>query len=184
MHRFEIFVAPNPVESLEPVDTAATEPSSGTRRSRRRAREVIDIFLGGANVTARVHEGQAFAVLRDIARATLDLTKHLENKAIVRFYDEPWELALERFGAVASLSVYRAGGEPQVVAYDQRVAFGELVDGVLEALETVPTTRPDLRDVAADLERLTTEQAVPTDFVDLAEAAEFAPEVMDGECAS
>jgi sulfite reductase (NADPH) hemoprotein beta-component len=36
----------------------------------------------------------------------------------------------------------------------------------------------------ADLERLTTEQAVPTDFVDLAEAAEFAPEVMDGECSA
>ncbi len=36
----------------------------------------------------------------------------------------------------------------------------------------------------ADLERLTQDQAVPTDYVDLAEAAEFAPEVMDGECAS
>ncbi len=36
----------------------------------------------------------------------------------------------------------------------------------------------------ADLERLTQEQAVPTDFVDLAEAAEFAPEVMDGECSA
>ncbi|HET9832462.1 MAG TPA: hypothetical protein VFP91_12155, partial [Vicinamibacterales bacterium] len=36
----------------------------------------------------------------------------------------------------------------------------------------------------ADLERLTQQQAVPTDYVDLAEAAEFAPEVMDGECAS
>jgi len=36
----------------------------------------------------------------------------------------------------------------------------------------------------ADLERLTTEEVVPTDYVDLAEAAEFAPEVMDGECAS
>jgi hypothetical protein len=36
----------------------------------------------------------------------------------------------------------------------------------------------------ADLERLTQEKAVPTDFVDLAEAAEFAPEVMDGECSA
>ena len=155
MHRFEIFVAPNPVEYLEPSDATPAEPSSGTRRSRRRAREVIDIFLNGANMTARVQEGQAFAVLRDIARAALDLTKYLENKAIVRFYDEPWELALERFGAVASLSVYRAGSEPQVVAFDQRVALGELVDGVLEALEAAPTARPDLSDVAADFERLT-----------------------------
>jgi hypothetical protein len=36
----------------------------------------------------------------------------------------------------------------------------------------------------ADLERLAKEDAVPTDFVDLAEAAEFAPEVMDGECSA
>ncbi len=36
----------------------------------------------------------------------------------------------------------------------------------------------------ADLERITPEDAVPADFVDLAEAAEFAPEVMEGECAS
>jgi sulfite reductase (NADPH) hemoprotein beta-component len=36
----------------------------------------------------------------------------------------------------------------------------------------------------ADLERLTQEKAVPTDYVDLAEAAEFAPEVMDGECSA
>ena len=36
----------------------------------------------------------------------------------------------------------------------------------------------------ADLERMTKESAVPTDYVDLAEAAEFAPEVMDGECSA
>jgi sulfite reductase (NADPH) hemoprotein beta-component len=36
----------------------------------------------------------------------------------------------------------------------------------------------------ADLERLTTADALPADFVDLAESAEFAPEVMDGECSA
>ncbi|HXD73977.1 MAG TPA: nitrite/sulfite reductase [Vicinamibacterales bacterium] len=36
----------------------------------------------------------------------------------------------------------------------------------------------------ADLERLTQQEAVVTDFVDLAESAEFAPEVMDGECSA
>ena len=36
----------------------------------------------------------------------------------------------------------------------------------------------------ADLERLTKEEAVPTDYVDLAESGEFAPEVMDGECSA
>jgi sulfite reductase (NADPH) hemoprotein beta-component len=35
-----------------------------------------------------------------------------------------------------------------------------------------------------DLQRFTEEDAVPLDFVDLAETAEFAPEVMDGECSA
>ncbi len=35
-----------------------------------------------------------------------------------------------------------------------------------------------------DLQRLTEADAVPLDFVDLAETAEFAPEVMDGECSA
>jgi hypothetical protein len=36
----------------------------------------------------------------------------------------------------------------------------------------------------ADLQRLTVADAVPLDFVDLAETAEFAPEVMEGECSA
>jgi sulfite reductase (NADPH) hemoprotein beta-component len=35
-----------------------------------------------------------------------------------------------------------------------------------------------------DLQRLTPEDSVPLDFVDLAETAEFAPEVLDGECSA
>jgi sulfite reductase (NADPH) hemoprotein beta-component len=35
-----------------------------------------------------------------------------------------------------------------------------------------------------DLQRFTAADAVPIDFVDLAESAEFAPEVMDGECSA
>ena len=36
----------------------------------------------------------------------------------------------------------------------------------------------------ADLERLRPGDAVPADFIDLGEANEFAPEVMDGECSA
>ena len=36
----------------------------------------------------------------------------------------------------------------------------------------------------ADLEKLLPGDAVPADFIDLAEATEFAPEVMDGECSA
>jgi sulfite reductase (NADPH) hemoprotein beta-component len=36
----------------------------------------------------------------------------------------------------------------------------------------------------ADLQRLTEAEALPPDFVDLAETGEFSPEVMDGECSA
>jgi len=36
----------------------------------------------------------------------------------------------------------------------------------------------------ADLERLQPGDAVPADFVDLGEAGDFAPEVMEGECSA
>jgi len=35
-----------------------------------------------------------------------------------------------------------------------------------------------------DLEKLRPGDAVPADFIDLGEAADFAPEVMDGECSA
>jgi sulfite reductase (NADPH) hemoprotein beta-component len=41
-----------------------------------------------------------------------------------------------------------------------------------------------VKSVLADLERLTGEDAVPLDFVDLGEDQAFAPEVMDGECSA
>jgi sulfite reductase (NADPH) hemoprotein beta-component len=41
-----------------------------------------------------------------------------------------------------------------------------------------------VKETLADLERLTAADAVPEDYIDLAEAGEFAPEVMDGECSA
>jgi hypothetical protein len=38
--------------------------------------------------------------------------------------------------------------------------------------------------VLVPLERITPEDAVPDDYIDLAEAGEFAPVVMDGECSA
>ena len=41
-----------------------------------------------------------------------------------------------------------------------------------------------MKAVLADLERLAPEDALPADFIDLGEDAEFAPEVLDGECSA
>jgi sulfite reductase (ferredoxin) len=41
-----------------------------------------------------------------------------------------------------------------------------------------------VKQVLMPLERFTAEDAVPDDFIDLAEAGEFAPVVLDGECSA
>jgi sulfite reductase (NADPH) hemoprotein beta-component len=51
-----------------------------------------------------------------------------------------------------------------------------------EFFERVDVER--VKQVLFPLERLTPEDAVPNDYVDLAEAGEFAPVVMDGECSA
>src|SRR5262249_16354509 len=41
-----------------------------------------------------------------------------------------------------------------------------------------------VKQTLADLERLQPGDALPADFIDLGEAADFAPEIMEGECAT
>ena len=97
------------------------------------AREVLDVFVNGANVTAQVGGGNG-AVLADLARAASTLALAPRGKALVRFHDEPWELCIERLGGVASLSVYRTGAQPEVVVYDARVPFADVVAGARDAV--------------------------------------------------
>jgi len=107
------------------------------RPSASRAREVLDVFVNGANVTARVRtrtHDHALTVLGDLARAIATLATVPRGKALVRFYDEPWEMCIERLGGVGSLSVYRTGVQPEVVVYDVRVPFADVVDGASEAV--------------------------------------------------
>ncbi len=136
MRSFEIFVGAEPAAaSFDPRPSAPSVPASGLRRvPRRRAREVLDIFIGGANVTARVADVHASSIVRDLGEAVSELARAPRGKSIVRFYDDPWELCIERAGAVASLSVYRAGAEPHVAVHDARAPFAEIVDAVREAL--------------------------------------------------
>jgi len=135
MRAFEIFARPSPS----------------------RVREVLDVFVNGANVTARLRTSdQALTVLGDLARAIATLTTAPRGKALVRFYDEPWEMCIERLGGVASLSVYRTGAQPEVTVYDVRVAFADVVDGardaVREALATATIAHAfDLREAASRL---------------------------------
>lgn len=106
----------------------------------RRSRDVLDVFIDGANVTARVVTGQAGCVLRDLALALSDLAHRPRGKALVRFYDEPWEVCVERRGARAALSVYRTGSEPTVAVYDRPVPWSDIVRGTVKALDSLVAT--------------------------------------------
>src|SRR5689334_17853774 len=102
MRSFEIFVEPEPQRSTTWTDEvkpaspgAIAAPRSGLRA---RPTEVLDLFIHGANVTARVSERHASCVLRDLASALVELVPAARGKRIVRFYDDAWELCVERSG--------------------------------------------------------------------------------------
>ena len=140
--RLEIFVAPAPSTANSPALSAG--PAAGAGESgpqlvrpdgRRPIRELLDVFIDGANMTARVHETHGAFVLRDLALALVDLSRRPRGKATVHFYDEPWEICVERFGATACMSVYRAGAEPLVAVHDRAVPFDDVVASVQAAVE-------------------------------------------------
>jgi len=135
--RFEIVVAPEPdLRTLHARDPELPAPSSATR-DRVPAREVLDIFLDGANVTARVAEKHAACVLCDLAGAIAKLAQEPQGKALVRFYDDAWELCVERFGGIATLSVYRTGTDPHVAVLDRAVPWVDVVTSARAALASV-----------------------------------------------
>lgn len=179
--RFEIVVAPIPSEP-PPAASAATAtapaaaaasatqpPASATlhlvrRAPRRHVHELLDVFVDGANVTARIRERHGAFVLRDLALALVELSTRDRGKASVRFYDEPWEMCVERFGAAACLSVYRSGPDPVVAVYDRAVPFADIVVATRDALDRVlaepeakthaPAARLELVSAAAQLRNL------------------------------
>jgi outer membrane protein assembly factor BamB len=83
----------------------------------------------------RTVESAVGCTLRDLATALRDLAPRARGKVIVRAYDEPWELCVERIGAMAALSVYRAGPDPLVVVYDCVVPLEEVAEATRSAIE-------------------------------------------------
>ena len=99
----------------------------------REVQEVLDVFLDGANITSRVADAQASCVLRDLAHAAVELCARGSGKRAVRFYDDPWELVVERDADDAWISVFRGGLVPSVAVYDRPLRFADVRVGVREA---------------------------------------------------
>jgi hypothetical protein len=152
MRSFEIFVAPDPRElSFSSLDESTRVRETAKRLDVLPAREVLDVFIGRANVTAltaagatrgngatpeRANAGIAGA-LRDLGIAVARLAERPRGKAIVRLYDEPWELCVERLFGSAALSVYKSGPDPVAIVYDRIVPFAEVVSSLREAVADV-----------------------------------------------
>lgn len=164
------------------------------------------MFVGGVNVTARIGEGHAACVLRDLGLALADLRPKSTGKAIVRFYDEPWEMCVERVRAYALVSVYRSGSAPEVALFDARVSWSDVVGSTLEALavvasglsRSVPESDLELArralesapDAAWDAEPALVEEDAPLSSIELdaasplSFASEFSLRAKDGSAAA
>jgi len=130
---------------------------------------VLDLFIHGQSITAHFAERHASCVLRDLGWTLYELIRAGSGKRIVRFYEDAWELCVERAGDDATLSVYRGGAEPTVLAYDRPVVFREMVDSVIDAIggtlarnAETPAILADLTEVRRVLETATvSDEAVP-----------------------
>src|ERR1019366_8275714 len=98
--RFEIVVAPQPPDSdaLPPAQAPTSTASLRALRPDRRrpARALLDVFIDGANVTARVRETHGAFVLRDLAAALVDLAARPRGKASEGAHGRPHEWAVGR----------------------------------------------------------------------------------------
>jgi outer membrane protein assembly factor BamB len=156
MRSFEIFVEPElqhtshwngpeqgTASAASSASSVPSQPASTVHEKRVRPNEVLDLFIHGANVTARVAERHASCILRDLATALTELMPHARGKRIVRFYDDAWELCVERVGRSATLSVYRGGSEPTVLVYDRPVVWSEMCASVLDSIDATIARRSD-----------------------------------------
>ncbi len=100
---------------------------------------LFDVVVDGVNLTARIGDRQAIALVGELAHAVAELMSGQRPRVTLQLYteQEAWELGLEADGREALLSVFRAGVAPEVAAYGRRVLLADLRDGVLASLGEV-----------------------------------------------
>jgi len=126
MSAIQVVVRPRP----ETAPTTALAPLYG----------LFDVIVDGVNITARLGEGQALALLSDLGTAVSSLARGKRDRETLQLYtdDEAWEIGLEADGADVLVSVFRSGPAPQVAVHERRVELLELRRAILAALEAAP----------------------------------------------
>lgn len=187
MRSFEILV-PEPSQSA--LSSAPQGGSAvGGPLQNRRSKNFLEVFVHGANITARVEERQTSSIVRDLSYAILELSTRDYGKRIVPFYDDAYELAIERCAEAAYISLYRGGADPFVIVYDRCVAFAEVATGVRDALNALvgqgsgPKSRRtpagEYEELSGLAARFVSELGQVLDIEESADAASLPPPSMD-----
>ncbi|MBX3181722.1 MAG: PQQ-binding-like beta-propeller repeat protein [Polyangiaceae bacterium] len=105
---------------------------------------LFDVVVDGVNLTARIGEGEALALLGELGHAVASLATGRHARATLNLYAdvEAWELGLERVGEQVLLSVFRSGPVAEVAVFERKVSLQALIDGTRRALaELEPPAR-------------------------------------------
>jgi outer membrane protein assembly factor BamB len=104
---------------------------------------LLDLLVDGNNLTARIGQSQALAVLGDLGHAVAHLLTGRRTRTTVELYaeDETWELGFELDGPEVLVTVFRSGPVPEVAIHERAVPLGALRQGVLDALEEAPNSK-------------------------------------------
>ncbi|HEY4106571.1 MAG TPA: PQQ-binding-like beta-propeller repeat protein [Polyangiaceae bacterium] len=126
MSAIQVVVRPRP----ETAPSTALAPLYG----------LFDVIVDGVNITARLGEGQALALLSDLALSVSSLARGKRERETLQLYtdDEAWEIGLEADGADVLVSVFRSAPEPHVAVHERRVELLELRRAILAALIEAP----------------------------------------------
>jgi outer membrane protein assembly factor BamB len=126
MSAIQVVVRPRP----ETAPSTALQPLYG----------LFDVIVDGVNITARLGEGQALALLSDLGTAVSSLARGKRDRETLQLYtdDEAWEIGLEADGGDVLVSVFRSGPSPQVAVHERRVELLELRRAILAALAEAP----------------------------------------------
>src|SRR6187551_3806556 len=137
MSAIQVVVRPRP----ETAPSTALAPLYG----------LFDVIVDGVNITARLGEGQALALLSDLGMAVSSLARGKRDRETLQLYtdDEAWEIGLEADGTDVLVSVFRSGPSPQVAVHERRVELLELRRAILSALVEAPVQKAPPAIIAA-----------------------------------
>ncbi len=132
MSALHVVVHPRPSNN---VPSSALSPFQG----------LLDLVVDGTNLTARIGQAQALAVLAEFGLAVASLAAGRRERVTLQVYadDEAWEIGLEPDSSDVLVTVYRCGPRPDVAIHERRVSMVALRDGVMGALAETVSSLPN-----------------------------------------